>query len=40
MLFRSGYGFFTAGETPHAAIAALAARWPGLHFVLRPMPAD
>ena len=35
-----GYGFFTAGETPHAAIAALAARWPGLHFVLRPMPAD
>ena len=35
-----GYGFFTAGETPHAAIAALAARWPGLDFVLRPIPAD
>ena len=35
-----GYGFFTAGETPHTAIAGLAARWPGLDFVLRPMPAD
>ncbi|HEY2134103.1 MAG TPA: hypothetical protein VGH36_14210 [Acetobacteraceae bacterium] len=35
-----GYGFFTAGETPHAAIAQLAARWPALRFVLVPRPAD
>lgn len=35
-----GYGFFTAGETPHAAIASLAARWLALRFVLRPRPAD
>jgi hypothetical protein len=35
-----GYGFFTAGETPHAAIAALAARWPALRFALVPRPAD
>ena len=33
-----GYGFFTAGETPHAAIAALSGRWPALRFVLRPRP--
>ncbi len=33
-----GYGFFTAGATPHAAMAALAARWPALRFVLRPRP--
>jgi hypothetical protein len=32
-----GYGFFTGGETPQAAIATLAARWPMLHFVLRPL---
>jgi hypothetical protein len=35
-----GYGFFTAGETPHAAIAALAPRWPALSFRLRPCPPD
>jgi hypothetical protein len=35
-----GYGFFTAGETPHAAIARLAERWLALRFVLRPRPTD
>lgn len=35
-----GYGFFTPGETPGTAIAALAARWPGLEFRLQPRPAD
>jgi hypothetical protein len=35
-----GYGFFTAGETPAAAIATLAPRWPALRFVLRPQPPD
>jgi hypothetical protein len=35
-----GYGFFTAGETPHAAIARLATRWSALRFVLRPRPGD
>jgi hypothetical protein len=35
-----GYGFFTAGETPHAATVRLAARWSVLRFVLRPRPAD
>ena len=35
-----GYGFFTAGETPQAAIARLGARWPALHFVLQPRPPD
>jgi hypothetical protein len=35
-----GYGFFTDGPTPHAAIAAIAAAWPGLRFALRPRPAD
>jgi hypothetical protein len=34
-----GYGFFTCGETPHAAIATLQPRWPELRFVLRPRPA-
>jgi hypothetical protein len=33
-----GYSFFTADETPHAAIAALGACWPALRFVLRPRP--
>ena len=33
-----GYGFFTAGNTPRAAVAALAARWPALRFVLQPRP--
>jgi hypothetical protein len=31
-----GYGFFTAAETPHAAIAQLAPRWPALRLVLHP----
>jgi hypothetical protein len=35
-----GYGFFTAGETPHAAVIRLAAQWPGLRFQLVPRPAD
>jgi len=35
-----GYGFFTAGETPRAAIAGIAARWPALRFWLVPHPAD
>jgi hypothetical protein len=33
-----GYGFLTAGGTPHAAVSALAVRWPALRFVLRPRP--
>ena len=33
-------GVLTAGETPEAAIAGLAARWPALRFVLRPLPPD
>jgi hypothetical protein len=35
-----GYSFFTAGETPHAAIAQLGNRWPALRFALRPRPLD
>jgi hypothetical protein len=35
-----GYGFFTAGETPHAATTRLAAQWPALRFQLVPRPAD
>jgi hypothetical protein len=35
-----GYSFFTAGETPQAAIAQLGSRWPALRFVLRPRPLD
>ena len=35
-----GYSFFTAGETPHAAIAQLGKRWPALRFVLQPRPLD
>ena len=35
-----GYSFFTAGETPQAAITQLAARWPALRFVLQPRPTD
>ena len=35
-----GYGFFTHGETPHAAIAQLAARWPALRFVLQHRTLD
>ena len=35
-----GYGFFTADETPTAAVATLAARWPALHFRLQPRRLD
>jgi hypothetical protein len=35
-----GYGFFTHGETPHAAITQLAACWPALRLSLVPRPAD
>jgi hypothetical protein len=35
-----GYGFFTDGETPHAAITRLRDRWPALRFGLVPRPAD
>ena len=35
-----GYGFFSAGETPQAAIDACAQRWPALRFLLAPRPAD
>jgi hypothetical protein len=34
-----GYGFFTAGDTTHTAIAALQPRWPTLRFVLQPRPS-
>jgi hypothetical protein len=35
-----GYGFFTDGETPYAAIGQLEQRWPGLRFVLVPRPVN
>jgi hypothetical protein len=35
-----GYGFFTAGETPQAAVDEIAACWPALRFWLMPRPAD
>ncbi len=35
-----GYGFFTDGETPQAAMSALASSWPELRFLLRPVPPD
>jgi hypothetical protein len=35
-----GYGFFTTGDTPHAAISRLAACWPALRLMLQPRPAD
>ena len=34
------YGFFTSGETLHAAIDRLGARWPALRFTLTPRPAS
>jgi hypothetical protein len=35
-----GYGFFTDGETPHAAVERFENRWPALRFILQPRPAD
>jgi hypothetical protein len=35
-----GYGFFTAGDTPQAAVDAIGSRWPALGFWLVPRPAD
>jgi hypothetical protein len=35
-----GYGFFTDGATPHAAVAKIAAACPDLRFVLQPRPGD
>jgi hypothetical protein len=35
-----GYSFFTYRETPEAAIAQLAARWPALRFVLQHRKLD
>jgi hypothetical protein len=35
-----GYGFFTAGETPHVAIGHFKERWSALRFSLVPQPAD
>ncbi len=34
-----GYGFFTDGGTPHAALAQLGPRWTALRLVLQPRPA-
>jgi hypothetical protein len=33
-----GYGFFTDGETPHAAIRQSGTTWPEVRFVLQPRP--
>jgi hypothetical protein len=35
-----GFGFFAWAATPDLAVAQIAARWPGLRFVLQPHPAD
>ncbi len=35
----AGYGFFTEGGTPNAALAQLGPRWPALRLVLQPRPA-
>jgi hypothetical protein len=35
-----GYGFFTAGDTPRAAVDRLAADWSALQFQLTPRPPD
>ena len=34
-----GYGFFTAGDPPQAAVDAIGSRWPALRFWLVPRPA-
>ena len=36
----TGYGFFTGGDTPQAAVDQLGAAWSGLRFSLVPRPAD
>ena len=36
----TGYGFFTAGETPQVAITRLEVDWPRLRFQLVPRPTD
>ena len=36
----TGYGFFTDGETPQAAIGHFEKRWPAPRFRLAPRPAD
>ena len=33
-----GYGFFTAAETPHAAVAGLTPHWPALRLALQVRP--
>ncbi len=35
----AGYGFFTNGATPHAALAQLGPRWTALRLVLQPRSA-
>ena len=35
-----GYGFFTEGDRPAAAIRQLETRWPGLRMTLKPRPAQ
>lgn len=35
-----GYGFFTDGATPHAAIGNFKKCWPALRFLLQPRSAD
>jgi hypothetical protein len=35
-----GYGFFTAGDTPRAAVERIATNWPGLRFQLTPRRPD
>jgi hypothetical protein len=34
-----GYGFFTHGETPRAAVARLGQDWPTLRFSITPRPS-
>ena len=35
----AGYGFFSDGGTPNAALAQIGRRWPALRFVPQPRPA-
>ena len=35
-----GYGFFTHGDTPYAAMARLGTHWPALRFVVRLCSLD